>query len=86
MDVWYPMLKSITFNSYFKPLNYKEAVAIISYHKYRLHIAHSCFTKKETKILILLQQKIDYYFNTNYDDIKKRCNVSPFREKKIKKR
>ena len=70
MDVWYPMLKSITFNSYFIPLNYKEAEAIISYHKYRRHFTRLCFTKEETKILILLQQKIDYYFNT-IDDLKK---------------
>ena len=28
MDVWYPMLKSITFNTYFIPLKYREAEAI----------------------------------------------------------
>ena len=68
MDVWYPMLKSITFNSYFIPLNYREAEAIISYHLYRRK-KNLDFSKEDTKTLILLQQKIDYYFN-KIDDIK----------------
>ena len=67
MDVWYPMLKSITFKSYFIPLKYIEVEAIISYHFYRRN--KDIFTKEYTKTLKLLQQKIDYYFNT-IDDIK----------------
>jgi len=35
MDVWYPILKSITFKTYFIPLNYREAEAIATYHDYR---------------------------------------------------
>ena len=68
MDVWYPMLKSITFKTYFIPLKYCEAEAITAYHDYR-SLRRPDFKKEYTKILILLQQKIDYYFNT-IDDIK----------------
>ena len=68
MDVWYPMLKSITFKTYFIPLNYREAEAIVTYHHYRRNTDY-IFTKEDTKVLILLQNKIDYYFNT-IDDIK----------------
>ena len=35
MDVWYPFLKSITFKTYFIPLKYREAEAIINYNLYR---------------------------------------------------
>ena len=68
MDVWHPMLKSITFNSYFIPLNYREAEAIITYHLYRRNKADD-FSVEDTKVLILLEKKIDNYFNT-IDDIK----------------
>ena len=68
MDVWYPMLKSITFKTYFIPLKYCEAEAITAYHDFR-SLRRPDFKKEYTKILILLQQKIDYYFNT-IDDIK----------------
>ena len=68
MDVWYPMLKSITFNSYFIPLNYREAEAIISYHLYRRNKDND-YSVEDTKALLLLQEKIDHYFNT-IEDIK----------------
>ena len=69
MDVWYPMLKSITFNSYFIPLNYREAEAIISYHLFRRDKDND-YSVEDTKTLLLLQEKIDHYFNT-IEDIKK---------------
>ena len=68
MDVWYPMLESITFKTYFVPIKYCEAKAIISYHDYRSH-RKTTFTKEDTHILKLLEKRIDHYFNT-IDDIK----------------
>ena len=69
MDVWYPMLKSITFKTYFIHIKYCEAEAIINFYNYRVKRQKNAFTSKDTKILIELQNKIDYYFNT-YDDLK----------------
>ena len=69
MDVWYPMLKSITFKTYFIHIKYCEAEAIINFYNYRVKRQKNAFTSKDTKILLELQNKIDYYFNT-YDDLK----------------
>ena len=68
MDVWYPMLKSITFKTYFIPLKYREAEAIISYHDFRRHRINE-YTKEDTNVLKSMQERIDHYFNT-IDDIK----------------
>ena len=69
MDVWYPFLKSITFKTYFIPLKYREAEAIINYNLYRNKNQKDKFTKEDTKILRNLQKKVDHYFET-YDDLK----------------
>ena len=69
MDVWYPMLKSITFKTYFIHIRYCEAEAIINFYNYRIKRQKNAFTSKDTKILLELQNKIDYYFKT-YDDLK----------------
>ena len=69
MDVWYPMLKQITFKTYFIHIKYSEAESIINYYNYRLKHQKDSFTSKDTKILLELQNKIDYYFNT-YADLK----------------
>ena len=69
MDVWYPMLKSITFKTYFIPLKYREAEAILNFNYYRNKNKKDIFTKEDTKILRQLQQKVDHYFNT-IDDLK----------------
>ena len=69
MDVWYPFLKSITFKTYFIPLKYREAEAIINYNLYRNKNQKDKFTKEDTKILRNLQKKVDQYFET-YDDLK----------------
>ena len=69
MDVWYPFLKSITFKTYFIPLKYREAEAIINYNLYRNKNKKDKFTKEDTKILRNLQKKVDHYFET-YDDLK----------------
>ena len=69
MDVWYPMLKSITFKTYFIPLKYREAEAIINFNYLRNKNREGFFTKEDTKVLRQLQQKVDHYFNT-IDDLK----------------
>ena len=69
MDVWYPMLESITFKTYFIPLKYREAEAIINFNYYRNKSRENFFTKEDTKVLRNLQQKIDDYFN-KIDDLK----------------
>ena len=69
MDVWYPMLKSITFKTYFIHIKYSEAEAIINYYNYRYRHQQNAFTIKDTNILLELQNKIDYYFKT-YEDLK----------------
>ena len=69
MDVWYPMLKSITFKTYFIHIKYCEAEAIINFYNYRVKRQKNAFSVKDTKILLELQDKVDYYFKT-YDDLK----------------
>ena len=69
MDVWYPFLKNITFKTYFIPLKYREAEAILNYNFYRNKHMKDKFTKEDTKILRNLQKKVDYFFET-YDDLK----------------
>ena len=69
MDVWYPMLKSVTFNTYFIHIRYCEAEAIINFYNYRVKRDKNAFTSNDTKILLELQEKIDYYFKT-YEDLK----------------
>ena len=69
MDVWYPFLKSITFKTYFIPLKYREAEAILNFNFYRNKNMKDKFTKEDTKILRNLQKKVDYFFET-YDDLK----------------
>ena len=69
MDVWYPMLKSITFNTYFIPLKYREAEAILNFNYCRNKKREGIFTKEDTDVLLQLQQKVDHYFNT-IDDLK----------------
>ena len=69
MDVWYPMLKTITFKTYFIHIYRREAEAIINFFYYKNKNQEEAFTSEDTKILEQLQDKIDYYFNT-YDDLK----------------
>lgn len=69
MDVWYPMLKSITFKTYFIPLKYREAEAIINFNYLRNKNKEGYFTKEDTKVLRQLEAKVDHYFNT-IDDLK----------------
>ena len=76
MDVWYPMLKSITFKTYFIHIRYCEAEAIINFYNYRIKRQKNAFTSKDTKILLELQNKIDYYFKT-YDDLKNGAMFRP---------
>ena len=64
VDVWYPMLKSLTFNTYFIHLTHKEARSIVNYYYYRFVRKKKMFTSEDTKILINLEKKIDYYFHT----------------------
>ena len=69
MDVWYPFLKSITFKTYFIPLKYREAEAILNFNYYRNKGKKDKFTKEDTKILRNLEKKVDHYFET-HDDLK----------------
>ena len=66
MDVWYPMLKNITFKTYFIPIKYREADAILNFHLYR-NKKEEVFTKEDTKVLLQLQEKVDHYFKANED-------------------
>ena len=68
VDVWYPMLKSITFKTYFIHLTHKEAKAIVHYYLYR-YVNKKVFTLEDTKSLINLEKKIDHYFEI-YPDLK----------------
>ena len=69
MDVWYPFLKDITFKTYFIPLKYKEAEAVLNFNYFKNKNQNDRFTKEDTKILRNLEKKIDHYFQT-YDDLK----------------
>ena len=69
MDVWYPFLKDITFKTYFIPLKYKEAEAILNFNYYRNKGKKDKFTKEDTKILRNLEKKVEHYFET-HDDLK----------------
>ena len=69
MDVWYPMLESITFKTYFIHITRREAEAIVNFFNYRSKNQDEAFTKEDTYILEQLENKIDYYFKTN-DDLK----------------
>ena len=69
MDVWYPFLKSITFKTYFIPLKYREAEAVLNFNYFKNKGKKDKFTKEDTKILRNLEKKIDHYFQT-YDDLK----------------
>ena len=68
VDVWYPMLKSITFNTYFIHLTHKEAKAIVHYYLYR-YVHQDIFNLEDKNILINLEKKIDKYFE-NFPDLK----------------
>ena len=68
VDVWYPMLKSITFNTYFIHLSHKEAKAIVHYYVYR-NVNQDIFTIEDQNILINLEKKIDKYFD-DFPDLK----------------
>ena len=63
VDVWYPMLKSLTFNSYFIHLTHKEAESIVRYYMYR-YVKKKVFRTEDINNLINLEKKIDYYFET----------------------
>ena len=69
MDVWYPFLKSITFKTYFIPLKYREAEAVLNFNFFRNKNQPDKFTKEDTEILRNLEKKVDHYFQT-YDDLK----------------
>ena len=69
MDVWYPFLKSITFKTYFIPLKYREAEAVINFNLFKNKRQKDKFTKEDTRILRNLEKKVDHYFQT-YDDLK----------------
>ena len=68
MDVWYPMLKEITFKTYFIHIYRREAEAILNFYEYK-NKNKNFFSSEDTKILVNLQTRIDYYFN-KYDDLK----------------
>ena len=69
MDVWYPFLKSITFKTYFIPLKYREAEAVLNFNYFKNKGKKDMFKKEDIEILKNLQRKVDHYFET-YDDLK----------------
>lgn len=68
VDVWYPMLKSLTFKTYFIHLTHKEAKAIVHYYINR-YVHQKRFTLEDQNTLINLEKKIDKYFEA-YPDLK----------------
>ena len=62
MDVWYQMLESITFKTYFIHIYRRETEAILNFYNYK-YKNQECFTNEDTKILENLQKRIDAYFN-----------------------
>ena len=65
VDVWYPMLKDITFKTFFIPLKYREAEAILNFHYYKNKKQEDVFTKEDTKVLRQLEKKVDDCFSKN---------------------
>ena len=57
VDVWYPMLKSLTFNTYFIHLSHKEAKAIVDFYLFRYVNQKTLFTLEDQNILINLEKK-----------------------------
>ena len=68
MDVWYPMLKSITFKTYFIHIKYCEAEAIINFYNYRVKRQKNAFSVKDTKILIKHRRDISKYSLFSHND------------------
>ena len=65
LDVWYPLVKDITFKSYFIPLEREEGKVIFKYYKSKADITYN-----EYKILESLERKIDTVIQNN-DNLKK---------------
>lgn len=63
VDVWYPMLKSLTFNTYFVHLTHREALAIVHFYLYKF-VRKKVFTFEDSQVIINLEKKIDHYFQT----------------------
>ena len=63
IDVWYPLVKEITFNSYFIPLEREEGKAILKYYDSQ-YLDKGELTYKDIEILKKIENKID-------DEIKK---------------
>lgn len=57
MDVWYPFLKSITFKTYFIPLKYREAEAVLNFNFFKNKGKKEKFTKEDITILKSLEKK-----------------------------
>ena len=66
VDVWYPMLKNITFKTFFIPLKYREVEAILDFH-YHIRKNQNVFTKEDTSILRNLEKKVDDCFKQNVE-------------------
>ncbi len=60
IDVWYPLVKDITFKSYFIPLEKEEGKIIHKYYKSKNDI-----TYEDYKILEILEKKIDFTIQNN---------------------
>jgi hypothetical protein len=69
VDVWYPMLKNITFKTFFLPLKYREAEAILNFHYMRKR-NEPIFTKEDTAVLRHLEQKVNRCFQ-EHEELKK---------------
>ena len=65
LDVWYPLVKDITFKSYFIPLEREEGQVIFKYYKSKIVLTYS-----EYKILESLEKKIDTVIQNN-ENLKK---------------
>ena len=65
LDVWYPLVKDITFKSYFIPLEREEGEIILKFYKSKNDITYN-----EYKILESLEKKIDNVIQNN-ENLKK---------------
>jgi hypothetical protein len=64
IDQWYPVLKSITFKTFFLPLQFQEAIAIMHYYRQR-YLYRLELTYIDIYTLTNLEKKIQNFLNSN---------------------
>lgn len=73
IDVWYPLLKGVTFKSYFLPLSLYEAKAIVKHYKFK-YLKRETLNYSDILIINRLTTKIDNFIKSN-PGLQKGCFV-----------